>query len=127
MLNFVSALVVFLHSVSWAEAETIDVMYFGSVDLKTFACTDITRSSFVRRTCYDRAQQFLVVQLNATYYPYCELPAAAFEAFLKSTSLGQYYNGNIKGSGSDGPFDCRTHPEAEILSLSILEMGGCVP
>jgi hypothetical protein len=23
--------------------------------------------------------------------------------------MGRYYNANIKGSGSDGPFDCRTH------------------
>jgi hypothetical protein len=37
------------------------------------------------------------------------MPPAAFDAFLAAPSMGQYYNVNIKGSGSDGPFDCRTH------------------
>ena len=109
MFSVVTVLVAALHSVSWAEAETIDVKYFGSVNLKTFTCTDITRSSFVRRACYDQAQQFTVVQLNATYYAYCEMPSATFDAFLNAPSMGQYYNAKIKGSGSDGPFDCRTH------------------
>jgi hypothetical protein len=51
----------------------------------------------------------MVVQLRSVYYPYCEMPPAAFDAFLAAPSMGQYYNVNIKGSGSDGPFDCRTH------------------
>ncbi len=38
---------------TWAEAETIDVKYYGPLDLKTFACTDVTRSSFVNRACHD--------------------------------------------------------------------------
>ncbi|WP_461352239.1 KTSC domain-containing protein [Bradyrhizobium sp. USDA 4454] len=37
------------------------------------------------------------------------MPAATFEAFLAAPSMGRYYNATIKGSGSDGPFDCRTH------------------
>lgn len=103
---FVAAL---LAGVSIANAETIDVKYFGSLDLKTFDCTTITRSSFVNRACYDKAKRFMVVQLKDTYYPYCELPAATYEAFLNAESMGRYYNANIKGTGKDGPFDCRTH------------------
>lgn len=109
MLRFVLLLSSSLAGASWAAAETIDVKYYGSLDLKTFTCTEITRSSFVNRACYDKAQQFMVVQLNATYYPYCEIPAATYEAFLASPSMGKYYNANIKGTSNDGPFDCRTH------------------
>ncbi|KQW21511.1 hypothetical protein ASC80_12650 [Afipia sp. Root123D2] len=92
-----------------ASAETINVKYYGTLDLKPFVCTDITRSSFINRTCYDKAQQFMVVQLRSTYYPYCEMPAGTYQAFLNAPSMGKYYNANIKGSGPDGPYDCRTH------------------
>jgi len=36
------------------------------------------------------------------------MPAATFEGFLTAPSMGHYYNANIKGFSSDGPFDCRT-------------------
>jgi hypothetical protein len=36
--------------------ETVDVKYHGLVDLKTFECHDINRSSFIQRACYDKAQ-----------------------------------------------------------------------
>jgi hypothetical protein len=61
------------------------------------------------RACYDKAKQFMIVELRSVYYPYCEMPAATFDAFLAAPSMGQYYNTNIKGTGTDGPFDCRTH------------------
>jgi hypothetical protein len=50
-----------------------------------------------------------VVQLKGIFYPYCEMPAATYNAFLNAVVDGQYYNASIKGSGKDGPFDCRTH------------------
>jgi hypothetical protein len=109
MLRILTLLVSILAIATWAEAETIDVKYYGSLDLKTFACIDVTRSSFINRACYDKAKQFMVVQLKGTYYPYCAMPAATYDAFLNASSMGQYYNANIKGSGKDGPFDCRTH------------------
>ena len=93
-----------------ASAETIDVKYYGKLDLAPLTCTDITRSSFINRTCYDKTKRFMVVQLKSTYYHYCEMPAATYEAFLAAPSMGRYYNANIKGTGKDGPFDCRTHP-----------------
>jgi hypothetical protein len=98
-----------LAGISRSTAETIDVKYYGKLDLAPFACTDISRSSFINRACYDQSKQFMVVQLRSVYYPYCELPPAIFDAFLAAPSMGRYYNANIKGSGVDGPFDCRTH------------------
>jgi KTSC domain len=92
-----------------AISETVDVKYRGVVDLKTFACTDTPRSSFIQRVCYDKAQSYMLINLKGTYYHYCELPAATFDAFVTALSMGKFYNQNIRGSGSDGPFDCRTH------------------
>src|SRR5216684_963978 len=92
-----------------ATSETVDVKYRGIVDLKPFACAGTARSSFVQRVCYDSAQSYMLVNLRGTYYHYCELPAATFDAFMTAPSMGQFYNQKIKGSGSDGPFDCRTH------------------
>jgi hypothetical protein len=109
MLRFVLLFSSSLAGATWATTETVDVKYYGSLDLKAFYCTEITRSSFVNRVCYDKAQQFMVVQLNATYYPYCEMPAATYETFLAAPSMGKYYNTNIKGTGEDGPYECRTH------------------
>lgn len=108
--QFGSTLILTLAAVASAAAETIDVKYYGKLDLAPFACSDITRSSFVNRTCYDKSKRFMVVQLKSNYYPYCEVPAATYEAFLTAPSMGKYFNANIKGSGQDGPFDCRTHP-----------------
>ncbi len=90
-------------------SETVDVKYRGAVDLTPFVCTDTPRSSFIQRVCYDKAQSYMLINLRGTYYHYCEMPEATFEAFLTASSMGQFYNQNVKGSGSDGPYDCRTH------------------
>jgi hypothetical protein len=92
-----------------ASSETVDVKYRGLVDLKPFACTDTPRSSFIQRVCYDKSQSYMLINLKGIYYHYCEMPAATFDAFAAAPSMGQFYNQYIKGSGSDGPFDCRTH------------------
>src|SRR5579872_3219587 len=92
---------------SWAE--TIDVKYRGPVDLTPFACQDITRSSFIQRVCYDKASQYLIIRLSGTYYHYCEFPQPVMDAFMSADSMGRFYNASIKGSGNDGPYDCRTH------------------
>lgn len=91
------------------QAETVDVKYRGPVDLKTFECRDINRSSFIQRVCYDKPQSYMLISLKGTYYHYCELPPATFDALMSAPSMGQFYNQNIKGSGSNGPYDCRTH------------------
>jgi hypothetical protein len=104
----VATVLIILTSVS-ARAETVDVKYRGAVDLNSFACTDTPRSNFIQRVCYDKAQSYLLINLRGIYYHYCELPPATFDAFVAAPSMGQFYNQNIKGWGTDGPFDCRTH------------------
>lgn len=92
-----------------ARTETVDVKYRGSVDLKTFECRDTSRSSFIQRVCYDKTQSYMIINLKGTHYHYCELPPATFGALLAAQSMGTFYNQNIKGTGKDGPYDCRTH------------------
>ena len=91
-----------------AVAEAVDVKFYGPVDLKPFTCAD-TKSSFVNRVCYDRANTYMLILLNSTWYHYCEIDADTVSSLVKADSVGRYYNANIKGTGKDGPFDCRTH------------------
>lgn len=90
-------------------SERVTVRYRGEVPLDTFQCQQIDSSSFVKRVCYDVAQEYMVILLNGTYYHYCEIDRATVDGLLAAPSLGKYFNANIKGTGLDGPFDCRTH------------------
>lgn len=92
-----------------AKAETVSVKYRGEVELAPFECQDVTRSSFIQRVCYDADNQYMLISLNGTYYHYCEIGSEVVGALLAAPSMGKFYNANIRGSGSDGPFDCRTH------------------
>lgn len=91
-----------------AQAETVNVKYRGLVDLKPFTCTN-TESSFVNRVCYDKANSYMLILLNNTWYHYCEIDAVTVASLISAGSVGRFYNANIKGTGKDGPFDCRTH------------------
>jgi hypothetical protein len=108
MPRIASALIVLVFTAE-VRSETVDVKYHGPVDLTTFECRDINRSSFIQRVCYDKAQSYMVISLKGTYYHYCELPTVTFDALMGAPSMGQFYNQSIKGTGIDGPFDCRTH------------------
>jgi KTSC domain-containing protein len=89
---------------SIARADSVYVKYRGEVDLKFFDCTDITRSSFIRRMCYDQRNEYMLISLNGTFYHYCEIDAGTVAALMTAESMGRYYNASIKGR-----FDCRTH------------------
>jgi hypothetical protein len=65
----------------------------------------------------DGSQSYMPINSRSTHYHYCQLPPSTFDSFLTAPSMGQFYNQNIKGAGSDGPYDCRTHRVgAELLS-----------
>jgi hypothetical protein len=108
MIRATTALFFLLFTVE-VHSETVDVKYRGPVDLNTFEYRDINRSSFIQRVCYNKAQTYMIMSLRGTYYHYCELPSATFDGLMVAPSMGQFYNQSIKGSGSDGPYDCRTH------------------
>jgi hypothetical protein len=98
-------------SLPWvpAYAESVYVKYRGDVDLDPFQCEDITGSSFVNRICYDAANQYMLILLNSTYYHYCEIDAGTVFALKSAPSIGKFFRAHIRGTGTDGPFDCRTH------------------
>ncbi len=92
-----------------AKAETVFVKYRGELDLGPFECQAVTRSSFIHRVCYDAGNQYMLISLKGTYYHYCEIGPDVVNELLTAPSIGKFYNATIRGSGSDGPFDCRTH------------------
>jgi hypothetical protein len=79
------------------------------VDLAPFACTNTPCSSLIQRVCYDKAQAYMLISLQRTYYHSCEVARADFDAFMAAPSMGQHYNKHITVSASDGPYDCRKH------------------
>ena len=88
--------------------ETVDVRDRGTVDLATFECRDINRSTLIQRVCYDRAERTMIVGIKGRYDQYCGLTAQAFDSLMTAPSMGQFFNQNIRGSGPDGRYDCRT-------------------
>ena len=93
-----------------AAAETVQVKYHGVVSLDAFACADVKEGSDVSRICYDKAERYMVIRLKTTYYHYCDIDAATVQRFQGASSKRQFFETRIRGSGADGPFDCRTHP-----------------
>jgi len=92
-------------SSSLARAESVYVKYRGNVDLSSFDCEYVTRSSFIQRVCYDRRNEYMLISLNGTYYHYCAIDAATVSSLLTAPSMGAFYNANIRGN-----FDCRINP-----------------
>src|SRR6266487_6684662 len=79
-----------------ARAESVYVKYRGEVDLKFFECSDITRSSFIRRVCYDRRNEYMLICLNGPFYHYCEIDPSTVSSLLNAPSMGRFYNASIK-------------------------------
>lgn len=93
-----------------ASAETVNVKYHRAVSLDTFACSDVRESSDVKRICYDKTERYMLIRLNSTYYHYCEIDAATVQGLQSASSKRDFFQARIRGTGSDGPFDCRTKP-----------------
>ena len=102
-----AAAAIFVHLLATpVVSETIDVAGRESVDLSSFECRDITRSSIVQRVCYDRAQRHLIVAIKGAYDQYCDLPAETFDALMGAPSMGQFFNRNIRAAPG-AAFACR--------------------
>jgi hypothetical protein len=90
---------------SAARAESVYVKYRGEVDLSSFDCNYVTRSTFIRRVCYDWRNEYMLISLNDTFYHYCAIDADTVASLLSAPSMGEFYNTSIKGN-----FDCRVYP-----------------
>ncbi|WP_407170211.1 KTSC domain-containing protein [Bradyrhizobium sp. ORS 111] len=88
--------------------ETIDIGNGGRVDLSTFDCRDIGRSTIVQRICYDARQRMLLVAVRGSYQHYCGVPAATVDALMNAPSMGLYLNRVLRIAGADGRYTCRT-------------------
>jgi hypothetical protein len=93
-----------------ASAETVQVKYNGAVSLDSFVCAEVKENSDVSRICYDRAERYMLIRLKTTYYQYCEIDSATVQGLQGANSKRQFFETRIRGTGADGPFDCRTHP-----------------
>jgi hypothetical protein len=114
---------------SVGRAESAFVKYRGEVDLTPFNCSDITRSSFIDRVCYDRQNENMLISLNGTFYEYCQIDADTVSSLLKAPSMGQFYNSSIKGE-----FDCRANrasggpeiPRSQVIDPKILRQANAL-
>ncbi|QFY89902.1 KTSC domain-containing protein [Magnetovirga frankeli] len=96
-------IITFFLLISQASAEIIYVKYRSTpVDTSkgNFVCPSLKRSSFVNRICYDTSNQYLLVQLNSTYYHYCRMPESVVSSWISSNSLGRFYRNKVKGNYS---------------------------
>ncbi|MCK1714288.1 MULTISPECIES: KTSC domain-containing protein [unclassified Bradyrhizobium] len=89
-------------------SETVETGERRLVDLETFECRDITRSTILQRVCYDRAQQDLIVAINGRYDRYCGVPAETVERLLAAPSMGRFFNQTIRREVAGDRYDCRT-------------------
>jgi hypothetical protein len=86
--------------------ETVEVAGRGAIDLAPFSCSDTPRSTIIRRICYDKQRNHLLVRVGAGYAEYCRLPAATFDAFATAPSMGQFYRTRIAAAAAAGLFNC---------------------
>jgi predicted phosphoribosyltransferase len=87
-------------------SETVETGERRLVDLETFECRDITRSTVLQRVCYDRAQQDLIVAVNGAYDRYCGVTADTVERLLDAPSMGRFFNQNIKREVTGHRYAC---------------------
>lgn len=88
--------------------ETVETGEHGIVDLGSFECRDITRSTLLQRVCYDHVRQDLIVASNGAYDRYCGVTAETVEHLLGAPSMGRFFNQNIRPEATSGRYACRT-------------------
>lgn len=88
-------------------SETVETGERRLVDLETFECRDITRSTVLQRVCYDRAQQDLIVAVDGRYDRYCGVAAETVDSLLGAPSMGRFFNQNIRRETAGGRYGCR--------------------
>ncbi len=93
-----------------AAAETVQVKYHRAVTLDSFACSAVQDNSDISRICYDKTEQYMLIRFKTNYYHYCQIDSATVHGLQAARSKRQFFETHIRGNGTDGPFDCRTHP-----------------
>ena len=104
----IAFVVAMLFAAPWQEAETVEAKYQGRVDLASFSCQDITRSSIISRVCYEDEGRRMLVQRHAVYHAYCDVPADVRDGLLNARSMGRFYQTNIEAAREQGRYFCPT-------------------
>jgi len=110
MIRAATSLIAFLLTAP-VGSETVEVRHHGAVDLVTFECRDINRSSLIQRVCYDQAQRYLIVGIRGNYEDFCELPPQAYAGFMTAPSMGRFFKENIRARGDR--YGCGSHRHAD--------------
>ena len=87
-------------------SETVETGDRRPIDLATFECRDISRSTVLQRVCYDRVQHDLVVATGGFYARYCGVAAETVDGLLGAPSMGQFFNRHIRREAAGGRYDC---------------------
>ena len=67
-----------------------------------FEYLNTDKSSWIRGAWYDRSNRYMIINLEGTYYHYCDMPGNVWNSFKQADSFGTFYNQSIKGN-----YDCR--------------------
>jgi len=88
--------------------ETVDLGNSTAVDLSSFECRDINRSTIVQRVCYRADQRALLVAVRGSYQHYCGVPTETYDALMIAPSIGVFLNRVLRIAGADGRYSCTT-------------------
>ncbi|MDE2379187.1 KTSC domain-containing protein [Bradyrhizobium sp.] len=91
-------------------SETVEIGGREAVDLATFECRDINRSTVLQRVCYDPAKGELIVAVGGAYDRYCNVPAGTADALAGAPSMGLFFNRSIRHEASGDRYACRAKP-----------------
>jgi len=97
----IAVLVALFANATWTDADTVDVVDRGPVNLARFTCTDITRSSLLSRVCYDPTRHDAIIAVQSTYRQYCGVPQTTLDALLNAPSMGQFYNTQMRAEAGN--------------------------
>jgi hypothetical protein len=89
---------------SMASAESVFVKGRGKVDLVSLECNTVTGSPLIRRICYDWREQYLLLNVDGTYYEFCGVRDSTVDDLKSADSIEQYYSTKIEAD-----FSCRVN------------------
>ncbi|GIQ72617.1 KTSC domain-containing protein [Bradyrhizobium sp. RD5-C2] len=88
--------------------ETVDLGNSTTVNLSSFDCRDINRSTIVQRVCYSASERTLLVAVRGSYQHYCGVPTETYDALMIAPSMGVFLNRVLRIAGADGRYACST-------------------
>ncbi|MGN8548085.1 KTSC domain-containing protein [Bradyrhizobium sp. 13971] len=88
--------------------ETVDLGDSTAIDLSTFECRDINRSTIVQRVCYRADQRALLVAVRGSYQHSAASPPTTYDALMNAPSMGVFLNRVLRIAGADGRYSCTT-------------------